>query len=261
VTRLAAAAALHLGLHAQLAIGQEALLMPSATQPSPATVLLRQQVRMYYGSQASRQVSLPATASFGVAPGHSISVGTMANFSPSSASGLSDASLSWKWRVHSLDTGPVDTSRTAIIAGLQIPSGTTEWSTGSFNPSAGVVHTRIAGRMGLGASLEYKLNTGRGAANDITGTDGSTPATIASGSALWRVHPVKYTASTPGAWYAGLEGASVYSGPGFSVRLGPVLMFESSSWVIEAGWQIYPVNTGGMVPVRGMAVAGFRWFF
>lgn len=254
-------AILYMGVNTIPAAGQEALLMPSATQPSPTTVLLRQQVRIYYGGSDSRQVSIPATASMGIAPAHSISVGTMANFSESSASGLSDASLSWKWRIHSLDTGPVDTARTAIVTGLQVPSGTDAWTTGSFNPYMGVVHTRIAGRLGVGMSLEYKLNTGRGADNDITGTDGSSPATIASSSAFWRIYPEKYTASTVGAWYAGMEGAGVYSGDGFSVRLGPVLMFESSSWVLEAGWQMYPVNTGGMVPVSGMVVAGFRWFF
>lgn len=240
---------------------QEAPLTPSATQPSPSTVLVRQQSRLYYGQSGLMQFSTPVAASVGIAPRHSLSLWTSANFSPSAPSGLSDTSLGWKWRIYNSDTGPIDTSRTAIISGVQVPSGTPGWSTGSFNPYIGIAHTKIVGRLGLGLALEYKQNTGSGAPNDITGLDGSDPATLLSSSALWRVSPAQYSASTLGAWYAGLEAAAIYSGGGTSLRVGPSVMYESSSWVLELGWQLYPLNTGSMAPVGGMVVAGLRWFF
>lgn len=241
--------------------GQEAPLTPSATQPSPSTALVRQQSRVYYGTAGLMQFSMPFSASVGIAPRHSISLGTSANFSPAYPPGLSDLYMGWKWRVWSSDTGPIDTSRTAILAGVQIPSGSPQWSTGSFNPYVGIAHTKIVGRLGLGVSLEYKQNAGSGAPADITGLDGPEPATLLSASALWRVRPSRYSPSTAGAWYAGLESAAVYSGGGTSVRTGPVLMYESSSWVLELGWQLYPLSTGPMDRVSGMVLVGARCLF
>lgn len=241
--------------------GQETPLLDSATQPSRGTLLLRQQVRGYYGSgSGANQLSLPFTAATGVARAHSVTVAGAGNFGRAGA-GLSDVTLSWKWRFHSHNFGPVNTSRTALIAGLQIPSGTGGWETGSFNPSLGLAHTSILGRLGLGASVEYKFNTGEGAEYDITGMDSGHDAVAVGGSAMWRVAPASYGSGTKGAWYAGVEGEVVQGGGGSMGRVGPSMMYEAETWVIEAGYQFYPFSTGEMIQVDGMVFAGVRLFF
>lgn len=240
---------------------QETPLLDSATQPSKGTFLLRQQVRGYYGSgDFANQLSLPFSVATGVARAHSVGVDGAGNFSRL-GSGLSDITLSWKWRFHSHNFGPISTSRTALITGLQVPTGTGGWGTGSFNPSLGLAHTSIIGRLGLGATVEYKFNTGSGAEYDITGMDSSSDAVSVGASALWRLSPVTYTSTTKGAWYAGLEGEVIQGVGGAMGRLGPSLMYEAEIWVMEAGYQFYPLSTGGMAKIDGMIFAGMRFFF
>lgn len=240
--------------------GQEVLLVPSATQPSPGTFLARSQTRWYQGSAQSSQIATPLWISTGVAPRHSVTIATAGNFSPAS-SGMSDLELSWKWRFLTEDVGVIDTSRTALIAGLQVPSGTGGWGTGSFNPSAGLAHTKIIGRMGMGLSAMYKLNTGRGAQRDPTGENGEGGVWSVGSSATWRLHPHVYMSDTKGALYLAAEGAWTGTPSGNSVRMGPSLFYEASTWVAEVGWQWYPLNTGSMPPLTGMGVLGLRFFF
>jgi len=240
---------------------QEAPLTASATQPSKGTFLIKQQVRYYYGQEPeNNQLSIPFSISTGVERSHSFSVTGSGNFSEA-GEGLSDISLFWKWRFHSKDINALDTSRTALIAGIQIPSGTGGWGTGSFNPSIGLAHTSILGRLGLGAGIEYKINTGSGAEYDVSGVNSSYDALSGVLSVLWRVAPASYTSQTKGAWYAGFEGEAIQSGPGTSIRIGPAVMYEADIWVFEAGYQFYPVNTGQMDNINGMVFVGLRLFF
>ncbi len=240
---------------------QETPLLNSATQPSKGTLLFKQQARVYYGSGSdANQLVLPFSAATGIARGHSLSLSGAGNFDRE-ASGLSDITVAWKWRFQSHNFGPISTTRTALLAGLQIPSGSGGWGTGSFNPSLGLAHTSILGRLGLGIALEYKFNTGQGADRDITGMNSGQNALAIGASAMWRIAPAIYTASTRGAWYLGVEGETVQSADGVSGRLGPSLMYEAETWVFEAGYQLYPINTGEMKDVEGMFFAGFRLFF
>jgi len=247
------------GLCQGTAWAQEAPLTPSATQPSRGTFFLRQQVRYYYGVGVD-QISLPCSVSTGIARGHSLEVSSAGNLKENTA-GVSDVSLMWKWRFYSFSQGPIDTSRTAMLMGIQLPSGSGGWGTGSFNPSVGVSHTTIRGRVGLGGSVAYKFNTGEGAEYDVSGTNSDSDALILNGAMMWRMAPAEYTKDTKGAWYFGPEGEVVQSGSGTSVRIGPSLMHEAETWVFEAGYQIYPLNTGAMEDVDGMFFAGVRIFF
>lgn len=241
--------------------GQETPLMKSATQPSRGTFLLKSQARGYHGSTATaNQLSLPFSISTGVARGHSLALDGGGNFSRT-GSGLSDATISWKWRFHSSDHGVISTSRTALMIGLQVPSGCGGWGTGSFNPSLGIAHTSIIGRLGIGAAIEYKFNTGHGAKYDLTGMDSSHDAISLGIASMWRVHPKSYAGTSGGALYLGVEGEVVQGGAGSSARIGPSLMYEAETWVFECGYQFYPLNSGDMEPVQGMAFTGFRFFF
>lgn len=238
--------------------GQEVLLLPSATQPSAGTFLGRSQVRWYQGNYD--QISLPFSISGGIAPKHSASISGGGNFSRD-GSGMSDLELGWKWRFLTRDSGALDTSRTALLAGVQFPTGTGDWTTGSFNPSLGIAHTKIAGRLGLGASGIYKLNTGRGAKINVDGMDGRGGAWTIGTSATWRLAPETYTAQTKGALYASIEGAWTGTGGGSSIRFGPSIFYEATTWVAEIGWQYYPLNTGNMLRLDSMGIVGLRFFF
>lgn len=238
---------------------QEVLLMPSATQPSVGTFLVRSQLRWYQGG-GNDQLMTPFSISGGVAPKHSVGISGAGNFSQSD-SGLSDLDLLWKWRFFTKDSGPLDTSRTALLAGLQFPTGSGVWSTGSFNPSMGIAHTQVTGRLGLGFSGIYKLNTGNGAEVDVTGMDGEGSAWTIGSSATWRLKPGTYTSQTKGAMYISVEGAWAGLGEGNSIRIGPSLFYEVTTWVIEVGWQYYPLNTGDMLPFNSMGIVGLRFFF
>lgn len=242
-------------------LGQEALLGPSATQPSPQTLLYRQQARYYYGKDANNnQLALPVSISLGVIKAHSVSISTAGNFSNES-SGLSDINISWKWRFHSKNTGPLNTSRTALISSLQIPTGGEGWSTQSFNPSLGIAHTSIIDRWGLGLFAEYKFNTGSGARYNITGLDSTYDTGVVGGSVLYRISPKKFKSDTRGALYGVVESQGVVNQAGASIQIGPGIMYEAETWVVELGWQFYPVSTGDMPQVSGMGIAGFRLFF
>jgi hypothetical protein len=239
---------------------QEVLFMPSATQPSPGTFIGRGQVRYYIGDNSNQQLMLPFSISGGITPRHSLSLSGAGNLSHLS-SGMSDIDLSWKWRFRNVDSSPINTSRTALISSLQIPVMDGDWSTKSFNPSIGVAHTKIVDRFGLGASAEYKINTGQGAKNDPTGMNGAGNALNLSGSFTYRLFPEKYTTTTKGAWYLSAEGSWVYSEGGSSMRLGPSLFYEATTWVWEIGFQGYPINTGEMTKYDGMISSGFRLLF
>lgn len=239
---------------------QEVLFMPSATQPSPETFVARSQLRYYMGNLSNEQLMVPFSIAGGIAPRHSLSLSSAGNFSDLS-SGMSDLNISWKWRFRNLDTTPLNTSRTAVLTSLQLPTGGSDWSTQSFNPSLGLAHTSIIDRFGLGASAEYKINTGNGAKYDPTGIDGKSNALNLSGSVTYRLYPEKYTATTKGAWYLSAEGAWILSDGGSSIRVGPSLFYEATTWVWEVGFQSYPINTGSMTKYNSMLASGFRILF
>lgn len=239
---------------------QEVLFMPSATQPSPGTFVGRSQLRYYMGNSSDNQLMIPFSIAGGIAPRHSLSLSSAGNFSNLS-SGMSDLNISWKYRFLNIDTSPINTSRTALISSLQLPTGGSNWSTGSFNPLIGLAHTSIIDRFGLGASAEYKFNTGNGAKYNPTGMDGKGDALNLSGSVTYRLYPKKYTVDTKGAWYLSAEGAWTLSDSGSSLRVGPSLFYEATTWVWELGYQGYPINTGSMTKYNGMIASGFRILF
>lgn len=239
---------------------QEVLLTPSATQPSAGTFLVRSQTRWYQDGGEHDQLMTPFSIAGGVARGHSVSISGAGNFNRE-GSGMSDLEAVWKWRFLTKDSGPINTSRTALLTGLQFPSGTGQWATGSFNPSVGIAHTKISGRLGIGLSGLYKLNTGRGANTDPTGMNGQGSAWNSGASVTWRLNPAVYTAKTKGALYLSAEGGWTVSDAGSSIRGGPSLFYEATTWVVEVGWQYYPLNTGGMLPIDSMGIVGVRLFF
>lgn len=240
--------------------GQKALFMPSATQPSPQTFIAKSQIRWYQGAPSIEQLMIPFSIAMGIAPRNSLEINSAGNFSRDST-GLSDINVAWKWRFRNVDTTALNTSRTALITSLQVPSGNEGWSTKSFNPSLGLAHTSIIDRLGLGASIEYKINTGSGARNNPTGMDGKENALNTSASIIWRLSPKKYTASTKGSWYLSAEGSWVVTESGSSIRMGPSLFYEATTWVWEIGWQAYPLNNGNMSKYQGMMASGVRIFF
>jgi hypothetical protein len=248
-----------LGLRYQLK-AQEVLFMHSATQPSPGTFIGRTQTRYYMADDTNQQLMLPFSIAGGIAPRHSLSLSSAGNFSDL-ASGMSDIDISWKWRFKTVDTSPINTSRTALISSLQVPVMGSDWSTKSFNPSIAVAHTKIIDRFGLGASAEYKINTGQGAKYNPTGMNGVGNALNLSGSVTYRLFPEKYTATTKGAWYLSTEGAWVFSNGDSSIRIGPSLFYEATTWVWEIGFQGYPINTGQMTKYQGMLSSGLRILF
>jgi hypothetical protein len=203
---------------------------------------------------------LPFELSLGMFPRHSLTLSSASNFSRS-ASGLSDLNATWKWRFRNVDTTALNTSRTALLSGLQIPSGSGLWSANSFNPFVGLAHTSVVDRWGWGMSSEYKLNTGAGAEKNVTGMDARGYGLNIMSSLVWRASPAKYQESTKGAWYLSAEGGWVIASGSSSIRVGPSIFYEAKTWVYELGWQLYPLNTGSMLNFKGMLSTGVRVFF
>ena len=134
--------------------------------------------------------------------------------------GITGADLRVKQRIYRADTGPVDTWRISAQGGVS-------WREGRDpGPRVGLVSTTIRGRHGVNAQVD--LNAGEASARRYA----------VNASHLYRIHPVRYTPQTEGAWYTMLESLNDVSSDGDVTALaGMGLLYEARRWAAEAGIQ------------------------
>lgn len=76
--------------------------------------------------------------------------------------GVGDITVMAKYRFYQKDAGPLDTARIAVLGGLNVRSGDSDFSSDSYNPIVGAVFSWRKERAKLDADLIYRFNTGRG---------------------------------------------------------------------------------------------------
>lgn len=272
----AAAAALSFALLCAPARAQEAISTESATGPSTGAFYYRTQLRF---SRSTNDPVVPNRDIDQIAWVHRLTYGIDTDLSVGltlpivqrevkipgagdSHTGLDDFSLEARWRFLRLDHGPLDTTRVALIGGLEIPSGDNDLSSRSLDPYIGAAATLIRGRHGLSADVFWKFTT---SADEFTIRPGDSEAdSLRYDTAyLFRLAPASFDASSHGAWYAMIECNGLYETNGDNeIMISPGIMYEGRRWVLEAGVQLPAWQEVSHRPERDFVViVGLRLFF
>ena len=153
--------------------------------------------------------------------------------------GLDDITLAAKWRVYRNDFGPIDTSRLSLVAAIELPTGTGDFSTDSVNPSLGAVYSLVYGRHGFNAEARWKFTTG-GEDQPLLAGEGKADALFYNASYLYRLRPAQFgAASSGGAVYGVVElNGALETNRDHQLLLSPGLLYEARTYAVEASVQI-----------------------
>lgn len=145
---------------------------------------------------------------------------------------VDDFSLTAKYRFYRHDTGPLDTTRVAVLFGAEFPSGSTD-SSDSVDPLIGLAMTAIRGRHGLNLTAAYKLSTG-GTDYPLFAGEGESDLIRFGGSYLYRLTPAQFSAEHRAGLYAVVESINLYETSGdLEVLVAPGLMYEAPGLALE----------------------------
>lgn len=274
-----AGTALLAGFAAAPALAQEPInAFDSATQPGPGTFILKEQVRYSRLEEArgtrgteTDQLALHSTLSVGLFRDWSLTLhapleqrwqerGRQDEHEHSF--GVGDVTTLLKWRFWRDDRGALDTARLALVGGVELPTGQSEFSSGGFDPLIGVAYTQIAGRHGFNADVVWKFNT-EGDETALLAGEGRAEVLRYDAAYLYRIHPAAYDASSQGAWYAVAELNGLYETNGdHEVFLAPGVMYEAKTWVFEASVQLPVIRELDHRAPTDVAIAiGLRFLF
>lgn len=257
---------------------QEAINMPSATQPAAEHFTFRALYR--YTSldddptprgRSADEHRIDAIIAYGITGELSASLTlplatrrtTFDDATPSDTNvGVMDPTAMLKWRFWKEDLGPVDTVRVSLLVGAELPIGDGVYTSGSVDPIVGCVITSILGRHGLNGALQYTLTTD-GDDEALTFAQGQADALRADGSWLYRISPEKYAEDTKAAVYSVLELNWRYETNGDrELFLSPGLLYEAKTWAAEIGVQIPIEQSVNHRPeTEFVVVAGIRFLF
>jgi len=255
------------------ALGQESFFVDAATLPSPGKVVVRQSAvyrsfgrdesglgRRGYsvGGSTSVQVGLAPELSLTVdlpvayrdyrqspvvgAPAHDHSTGAAMAGAASPAVRITDMTLDdftvlGKWRVWREDSGPLDTTRLAVLGGVELPSGSID-SSDSVDPVVGLALTAVRRRQGLNVAATYKFSLG-GRDYPLLAGGGNADLLRVSASYLYRLSPEEFSATRTTGLYAVLESINTYETSGDTeCLLAPGLMFEAPGFAVEMTVQL-----------------------
>jgi hypothetical protein len=262
------------------ALAQEPVNADSATQPTPGHATFKQQFRfsslsLEEGPRDRRRniqdLTLLSTVNLGLTTDTALSLRVPVVFRRETfdvsghvnrEEGVGDVTALGKWRFWRNDTAALDTQRASLLAGAQIRTGDSPFTSDAYNPILGLAYTQIAGRHGLNGSLQWMFTTG-GVPDPVM--PGMTTADLLryDGAYLYRLSPAAYTADTQGAWYAVAEVNGLYETNGDNqLFLAPGLMYEARTWTFELSVQV-PVwqDLARRPEARYTLVAGLRFSF
>lgn len=138
-----------------------------------------------------------------------------------------------KWRPYREDLGPLDTRRFSLLAGMEIRSGDTNFSSDSYDPLIGAAYTAIIGRHGLNFDAAWQFTT-NGVDEPLLAGDSQADLLRYDAAYLYRIAPAVYGEDSQAAWYALVEWNGYYETNGdHEVFLAPGLMYEARRWVFE----------------------------
>lgn len=149
--------------------------------------------------------------------------------------GFADFSLLLKYRFWQNDMGPRHTERWAVLAGVNIRSGDSDFTSDSYDPMIGTVYTWRKERHLIDADLVYQINTGGGArGNDNIRYDFAYSYRLIS--------PVDDSEELLDVWYewniiAELNGKYNTNGS-HEIYLSPGLQYVTERWVWELSVQL-----------------------
>ena len=236
------------------AVGQEPLHAPSATQPAPGDFIFKEQFRYveledddHPRQREVQQFEAWSTLHAGLATDLAMTLKAPLLFrrvdepgrrDRDTAQGLGDLTALIKWRAWRHDSGPIDTQRLSLLAGMSIRSGDDGLSSDAYAPILGAAYTQINGRHGLNLAGQWRFTLdGRDA--PIYPGQGQADLLSLDAAYAYRIEPAMYSADTRGAWYGLFELTGRYETNGdYDLLLGPGLMYEAERWVLELGVQL-----------------------
>ncbi|MBC7833571.1 MAG: hypothetical protein H7Y88_00540 [Phycisphaerales bacterium] len=263
---------------ASSASAQEAINTPAATQPSEGKLYLRQKLQFarYRDDPSPEDRAVDeyiATTNlvYGIARNLSASIDLPVVYSVEDSGatgetdrtlGTNDLALSFKWRPLQWDLSPVDSVRLAVFGGSELPTGSGDLGSHSFDPFVGAVVTAILGRHGFNQSLQYKFNQGSDEFNIRPG-DGPADAVRYDTAYLFRLSPAEYTAETTAATYLTLELNGLYETNGDNeVLMGPGILYEARTFALEASLSLPILQDVDERPETKLVLTlGFRVLF
>ena len=153
--------------------------------------------------------------------------------------GQGDLHTMVKWRIWQNDTGPIDTMRLSLLAGLDWPVGEDPFGNNGWDPMIGAVFTSIQDRHGVNAAARYKFNTNDRDDPPLTVWDGLEDTLAIDAAYLYRLAPDSYDDDSHGAWYLMAELNATYETNGdIEAMIAPGIMYEARNWVFEASIQL-----------------------
>ena len=170
--------------------------------------------------------------------------------------GVGDLTLLAKYRFWQKDTRYRQTSRLAVLGGLNVRSGDSDFSSDSYDPIVGGVFTWRRDRNLFDADLIYQVNTGRGGSrNDRLRYDLAYSYQFA---------PAVYDTEHNYEWNAIAEINGRYSTDGsHEVFLSPGLQYVTERWALEGSIQVPVIqelaNDGPETDYRLVFSLRFRW--
>jgi hypothetical protein len=218
---------------------QEPTFMDAATHPGAGQFYARLLLSRSEYEQAATEVKLNTAIlklSYGIQPTLALLLdGEFADLSTGGRdeTGLRQTTLQLKYRLFKLDTGPLNTWRMSMLAGLALPGNMETLSPDNAYPRGSLVSTAILGRHGLNA--EFKWDGYRNEAERLS----------VNGSHLYRLSPSEYRLDTRGAWYSMVESLNEFTTDGDSrhdVALG--MLYEARRWAWEASLRL-PIARNG----------------
>jgi hypothetical protein len=239
------------------ALGQQSFYNTSAAQPSTGTFLFRQTMEYMHldddPSDLDREIDqfkLDTQLAYGVTKDLTV-IGTVPAFyreTDSDVPGVESEDMHFgdmhfmlKKRIWQRDTGPIDTMRLSLLAGLDVPTSKAPFGNGGWDPMIGAVFTSIQDRHGVNAALRYTFNTHNRGGAPTTVDDGLEDTLWLDMAYLFRLAPAEYRVDSHGAWFAVIEMNGTYeTNDDLELRLAPGIMYEARNWVFEAAVQ-FPV--------------------
>ncbi len=169
--------------------------------------------------------------------------------------GVGDFTFLLKHRFWQRDDGPGKTARWALLGGINIRSGDSDFTSDSYDPIVGTVFSWRGGRSRFDADLVWQFNTGRGNFRhdflryDLAYTHRLFPDVFTSTS-TWVLSGV---AELNGRY--GTDGSH-------ELFLAPGVQFSTERWILEASIQLPVVQELGDVPetdYRLVVGVRFQW--
>ena len=158
------------------AAGQESINTPAAVQTGEGRFVPRFQLRYtQFGadpdgeSEGGHDATISTSLEYGVLSNLSLVLEAPVTFRERDGSegadedrncGLGEVTLLAKYRIWQNDFGAVNTARLGLFGGAELPTGSGEFSSESFDPILGAAFTLIYGRHGFNQALSWKFTTG-----------------------------------------------------------------------------------------------------